>query len=323
MVNQFWGYWVRRGLRVAAASVLVLLAACGSSSKYDEFIPTRIVSIGDQLSYIGTDGYDRLTVNNVSGETTEVNNWVLQLAANYGLTLNPATSSRATATESLNLVSELTRQIADVTPLTGDMLVVNAGMADIIHWTNLVLTGPTTTTAALTEISIAGTQYQTFVLRQQPSYKHILILNAYDLKDSPYATANLSNAKFSGYNSTFNSELTGIRGFLHDMTRTFNTALIRNAGTFPAGSGVRLFDVETLFLNANLYGTGIVDLTSRACPTTSGTGCVHGLTAGSSTTDLNANYNTLLFADDTFPTPIAHRMLGSQVYGFLRGVKGW
>lgn len=324
MVNQFWGHWAQRGLRAVAASALVLLAACGSSSKYEEFIPTRIVSIGDQLSYIGTNGYDRFTVNNVSGETTEVNNWVLQLAANYGLTLNPATSSWATATESLNLVSNLTNQIANVTtPLAGDMLVVNAGMADIISWTNLVLAGTKTTTEALTAISTAGTNYQTFVLAQQASYKHILILNAYDLKDSPYATANLSSTRFSGYNSSFNSGLTGIRGFLHDMTRTFNTALIRNAGTFPAGSGVRLYDVETLFLNANLYGTGITDLTSRACPTSSGAGCKHGLTAGTSTSDLNTNYNTLLFADDTFPTPVAHQMLGSQVYGFLRGVKGW
>lgn len=323
MVNQFWGPWARRGLRALAASALVLLAACGSSSKYDEFIPTRIVSVGDQLSYIGTNGFDRFTVNNVRDETTEVNNWVLQLAANYGLTLDPATSSRATATQSLNLVEELTNQIADVTPLAGDMLVINAGMADIIYWTDLVLAGLTEPTTALTAISTAGTNYQAFVLKQQSSYKHIVILNAYDLKDSPYATANLSNVKFSGYNSTFSSGLTGIRGFLHDMTRTFNTALIHNAGTFPAGSGVRLFDVETLFLNANLYGIGIVDLTSRACPTTSGVGCRHGLAASSSTTDLNAHYNNLFFADATFPTPIAHRMLGSQVYGFLRGAKGW
>ena len=323
MVNQFWGEWAQRGLRVLAACALVLLAACGSSSKYDEFIPTRIVSIGDQLSYIGTNGYDRFTVNNVSGETSEVNNWVLQLAADYGLVFNPATSAWATNNPTLNLVSNLETQLSGVTAQSGDMLVANAGMADIISWTNQVLTGTKTTTEALTAISAAGSSYQSLVLAQQIHYKHILILNAYDLKDSPYASDNLTNARVSSYTSTFNSGLTGIRGFLHDMTRTFNTALIRNAGTFAAGSGVRLFDVETLFLNANLYGTGITDLTSRACPTTSATNCKHGSTSGTSTADLNANYNTLLFADDTFPTPIAHRMLGNQVYGFLRGVKGW
>jgi phospholipase/lecithinase/hemolysin len=323
MVNQFWGQWAHRGLCVLAASALVLMAACGSSSKYDEFIPTRIVSIGDQLSYIGTNGYDRFTVNNVSGETSEINNWVLQLASNYGLVFNAATSSGSTNNPTLNLVANLANQLSSVTAQSGDMLVANAGMADIIFWTNQVLSGAKTTSEALTAISTAGSSYQSLVLTQQTNYKHILILNAYDLKDSPYATANLSNARVSSYTSAFNGGLTGVRGFLHDMARTFNTALIRNAGTFTTGSGVRLFDVETLFLNANLYGAGITDLTNRACPTTSAANCKIGLTTGTSTADLNANYNTLLFADDTFPTPVAHRLLGNQVYGFLRGAKGW
>jgi phospholipase/lecithinase/hemolysin len=323
MVNQFWGEWAQRGLRVLAACALVLLAACGSSSKYDEFIPTRIVSIGDQLSYIGTNGYDRFTVNNVSGETSEINNWVIQLATGYGLIDSQAISSGATNNQALNLVSNLANQLSGKTAQSGDMLVVNAGMADIIYWTDQVRGGTKTTTEALTAISNAGTAYQAFAIEQQINFKHILILNAYDLKDSPYATANIANANFSGYVSTFNSGLAGIRGFLHDMTRTFNTALIRNAGTFSAGSGVRLFDVETVFLNANLYGIGIIDLTNRACPTSSAAGCKHGGTTGTSTSDLNPYYNMLLFADEAFPTPLAHRLLGNQVYGFLRGGKGW
>lgn len=324
MANQFWDEWAQRGLRAAATVGLVLLAACGSSSKFDEFIPTRIVSIGDQLSYIGTSGYDRFTVNNVSGETTEINNWVIQLAAGYDPLLNLPITSGPTSNTANYLVRNLSNQLPSSPAGPGDLLVANAGMADIIDLTNQVLSGPKTTSEALSEIATAGSAYQTFILAQQTNYKHILILNAYDLKNSPYATQHLSNARISGYLSIFDNRLSGARGFLHDMTRTFNTALIRNAGTFSAGSGVRLFDVENLFLTADVLGVGITDLTSRACPSnTSGADCKHGLTAATTTTGLNVSYNSLLFADDTFPTPYAHRLLGSQAYFFLRSVKGW
>ena len=42
------------GLKTLATLLLsTLLISCGSSKKYDEFMPTRIVSAGDGMSYIG------------------------------------------------------------------------------------------------------------------------------------------------------------------------------------------------------------------------------------------------------------------------------
>jgi len=324
MLEKFWRQWASRAMTAAA---LGLLAACGSSSKYDEFIPTRIVSVGDQVSYLGDASLspafsDRFTVNNLASETT-INNWVLQLAASYGLSTdltlaNPSVVATADAVS--NRVTDLSARLATVTPRGGDMLVVNGGMADILAMADAVANGTLSTTQALADIATAGSNLQDFVLGQVGNYKHILVINAYDLKNSPYAV-NKTFAAGSGLTTTTFQQL------LHDMTRAFNTALISNAGTFSSGQGVRLFDAETLFLNANLYNFGIsaAGMSSGTCNSfasslvnTTRTACTTTAAAA-----LHSDYDTYLFADDKFPSPVAHRFLGAQAYAFLRSVKGW
>ncbi len=324
MLKKFWRQWASRAMTAAA---LGLLAACGSSSKYDEFIPTRIVSVGDQVSYLGDASLspafsDRFTVNNLASETT-INNWVLQLAASYGLSTdltlaNPSVVATADAVS--NRVTDLSARLATVTPRGGDMLVVSGGMADILAMADAVANGTLSTTQALADIATAGSNLQDFVLGQVGNYKHILVINAYDLKNSPYAV-NKTFAAGSGLTTTTFQQL------LHDMTRAFNTALISNAGTFSSGQGVRLFDAETLFLNANLYNFGIsaAGMSSGTCNSfasslvnTTRTACTTTAAAA-----LHSDYDTYLFADDKFPSPVAHRFLGAQAYAFLRSVKGW
>jgi phospholipase/lecithinase/hemolysin len=318
--------------RLVLATAFTLLAACGSGSKYEEFIPTRIVSAGDQLSYLGnsalTPAYsDRFTVNNLASDTA-VNNWVLQLAASYGLNTDlsrPDPAVVGTADPVNNKVANLEAQIATVTPRSGDMLVVNGGMADIIALAEAVATGTKTSAQALSEISAAGSELQAILLRQLSRYKNILVINAYDLKNSPYASGrNLSAAP--------TMTRTAFQQLLQDMTRAFNTALIRNAGTFASGTGIRLFDAETWFLNANLYNIGITaaGLSSGTCnsfavppPETVDDNSTRVACTTTAAAALNASYDTYLFADNKFPTPVAHRFLGTQAYTFLRSVKGW
>ncbi len=330
MLKKFWRQWASRAMTAAA---LGLLAACGSSSKYDEFIPTRIVSVGDQVSYLGDASLspafsDRFTVNNLASETT-INNWVLQLAASYGLSTdlsptNPSRSIEARADAVSNRfttstqVAAVSDRLAGVTPKSGDMLVVSGGMADILAMADAVANGTLSTTQALADIATAGSNLQDFVLGQVGNYKHILVINAYDLKNSPYAV-NKTFAAGSGLTTTTFQQL------LHDMTRAFNTALISNAGTFSSGQGVRLFDAETLFLNANLYNFGIsaAGMSSGACIVDSSTVLTGTACTTTAATALHSDYDTYLFADDKFPSPVAHRFLGAQAYAFLRSVKGW
>jgi len=328
MVEKFGWQWTQR---LALTAAFTLLAACSSSSKFDEFIPKRIVSAGDQLSYLGngslTPAYsDRFTVNNLASDTA-TNNWVLQLAANYGLSTNLNVADPAvvgTADPVSNKVTNLEARLATVTPRSGDMLVINGGMADIISLAEAVALGSKTSAQALSDIATAGSELQAILQRQLSKYKNILVINAYDLKNSPYAsTRDLTLASPALTQAAFQQ-------LLHDMTRAFNTALIRNAGTFASGTGIRLFDAETLFLNANLYNVGFTTggLSSGTCASfATSTVTDNNSTRVACTTSvaaaLNASYDTNLYADTKFPTPAAHRFLGAQAYVFLRSVKGW
>ena len=72
--------WMRRTVMVAACASAALLAACGSSTTESAITPQRFIAFGDAMSDVGQNG-SRYTVNDGS-----VNNWTLQVVANYGWT---------------------------------------------------------------------------------------------------------------------------------------------------------------------------------------------------------------------------------------------
>lgn len=319
MVYQFWGEWAHRVLRVLAAFVLAVFTACGSSSKYDEFIPTRIISIGDQISYLGN-GYDRFTVNNVAGGTVYENNWLLTLARLYGVT---GTNIKSKVAASANLVENLSDQMSLVnldpdtsSPMPNDMLVISAGLSDIIYWTDEVLRPGTSITpaGAVQKVREAGIALQQFALSQRSSYPHILILSAYNLKNSPYVRDATPSSAVVSYG--------GLSKLVDDMTSAFNNGVKSSSTnqplTFSAGVGLRLLEIDGPLLAANFANIGITTegLSLSACTAaTSGSGCT--------VATANTNYSQYFFADDKFPSPSIHTYIGSLAYSFLRGVKGW
>jgi hypothetical protein len=153
-----------------------------------------------------------------------------------------------------------------------------------------------------------GTTYQLFARDQLKNFAHILILNAYDLKGSPYAQKNATQFATAWPNYTG-----GLAQFIQDETRNFNNKIISNAGTYVSGQGVRLFDAEVLYLSADFQGYGITTagLTTAACPV-----IMAGINCTATTAD--PNYNTYLYADDVNVTPVAQRLLGAYAYTFLR-----
>ncbi len=300
--------WPTSGIVIGALSLMLGLAGCGSSSKYDEFFPTRIVSVGDFLSYQGTlaNGYnDKLTVNDQT-----INNWVTQLATSYNIVFDPSDSGLATPNAT---VATLAQQLNGFIPKAGDMLVINAGMNDILNHTNDVINKKETPDQAIATLGALGTTYQLFARDQLKNFGHILILNAYDLKGSPFAQKNA--AQFAAAWPTYSG---GLAQFIQDETRNFNNKIISNAGTYVSGQGVRLFDAEVLYLSADFQGYGITTagLTLAACP-----GTTAGINCTASTAD--TNYNTYLYADDINVSPVAQRLLGAYAYTFLRSAKGW
>lgn len=152
--------WLGVGLVLAFA-----LTGCGSSGvKFNEFLPKRIIIIGDEITYVGcntatsngqtvcagADKFDRFSINSISGSSALVNNWVVRLALNYGLTtdkiIEPTVAgndvraaklgARATppappaATPSWKSVSEQASLIPSY--VTGDMVVVAGGANDVL-----------------------------------------------------------------------------------------------------------------------------------------------------------------------------------------------
>ena len=78
--------WMRRTLMVAACASAALLAACGSSTTESAITPQRFIAFGDAMNDVGQNG-SRYTVNDGS-----VNNWTLQVVANYGKSLTPVSA---------------------------------------------------------------------------------------------------------------------------------------------------------------------------------------------------------------------------------------
>jgi len=299
---------MRLGQLLAYLGLCALVASCGASSKVDEFFPSRIVAVGDFFSYQGTlsNAYaDQLTVNDGT-----VTNWIAQMALDYNIAFDPAVSGFAKPGAT---VADLPGQLAGFRPQAGDMLVINGGMNDILNHTLSVLSRKETPASAISTITALGTTYQLFARAQLVNFSHILLLNAYDLKGSPFAQANSPAFALAYPNYTG-----GLPQFFQDMTRAFNSAIISNAGMYVSGQGVRLFDMEVLMLSADLQGYGIttVGLTTAACPASSA-----GLNCNASSAD--PNYNAYLYADNIHLSPVAQRMVGNFAYTFVRSAKGW
>ena len=104
--------WTTTGLGLKTLATLListLLVSCGSSSKYDEFIPTRIISAGDAMSFLDANPVvslpapaltayaNRLTVIEDNANTNGIyDHWLKQFAGGYmSPTLGNSTNTTA------------------------------------------------------------------------------------------------------------------------------------------------------------------------------------------------------------------------------------
>ncbi len=301
MVIELWVHWAQRGLRLMAASALVLLAACGSSSKYDEFIPKRIVSIGDALSYIG-DGTDRYTVNG----STELNNWVLRLADRYGLASSQVVESISATAKASN--TDLQPLLNTVTPAPDDLLVISVGIQDVIEQADLVANGSKTLSDATRDAKLAGNRYRDFAIAQLDlGFPRIFMMPVFDFSNSPFATGQ----SYAAYGTTVSA-----------LVASFNEGMITNAGSYASSSRKILTYTEGFLVSlaqTQLYygAIGISNVSDELCTAANIQACsVTGLT--------NATLlDTYFYTKDFYPTPRVHRHFGDTIYNFFRSTRGW
>jgi hypothetical protein len=324
--------WARLGWVLGG----LLLTACGDGTIYQSFTPSRIVVFGDGLSDTGFAGY-RYTINAASSPT----NWVEVLAANYGLSASGVAPAASTA--SAGSAWNYARGNARVTNTAGaagvatlslnqqinlfasqqtsfnfsDLVVIPGGVSDLVAEIQKVASGQQSQAVALSNLNQAGNDLANVVRRTLAmGAQHVLLINAYDLSQSPYAAMSGQSAWMGG----------GTNGAV----RTFNDAIKRNLGSLSQpyiGDRVYLVDLEAyVSLVVNYPGSySLSNVSTLVCNSVDSTTLYPGpigvgvnqvasplCTPSTLVTGLDPNVS--LFADALSFTPVFQRLWGAYVY---------
>jgi outer membrane lipase/esterase len=291
----------RRAFLALACAPAALLAACGSSTIESALKPTRLLSVGDSFSDLGQgSSRKRYTVNDDS-----VNIWTGQVAANYGLPLVAKVSggwsyaqggarvSSADTTDGVpSIEAQITSLLADTTFGANDVVLVNAGLDEVVaQVTALGISSQTTA-----NVKAAGTALGTQVKRLVAAgAKYVVVAGLHNLGHSPWAVTLTQTAA------------------LTTLSNQFNEAFL--ISTVDLGAYMLYVDMP-YYLNL-VYNSpstySLSNVTSQACTTTDTTACT------TSTITSGLDIATTMFADGVHLTPIVNRLVGDYAYTKLTG----
>ena len=311
--------WMRRTVLVAACASAALLAACGSSTTDSAITPTRFIAFGDANSDVGQNG-SRYTVNDGS-----VNNWTLQVAANYGKPLTAASAggtSYAVGNARIKAKPDaagkastltITEQIDSFLASGGsfgasDVVLMSGGVSDVIAGTAAVQAGTQTEAAMVTASRQAGEDMAAQVKRLvNAGAKYVVLTGTYDLSKTPWAKS------------------IGRESLLTDASSRFNEGLL--VGIVDLGANVLYVDSAYY---VNLYTSspgsyGFENATTAVCTSVDatngigiGAGQVNSALCNTSTLLSGANQDKYTFADSVYLSPSAQRQFGTYAYDRLR-----
>lgn len=311
--------WMRRALLALASAATLFLAGCGSGTIESQLKPARIVAFGTGFSDLGETG-SRYTVNDPT-----VNIWSQQVAADFDISLTTRASgglsfatgnARITAKPDAagnNATPTVTDQISAFLAGGGpiganDLLLVEGGTSDIIAEMAKVNAGTQTSDQMIAAVQQAGRDLAAQARRLvDAGAQHVVVVGAYDLGRSPWAT------------------VTAKTDLLAHASQRFNDALL--VAMVDLGAHVLYVDAA-LFYNLMIgtpsnYG---LDNSAIAVCTSADPGPGIGIGAGQvnsakcTTVTLlpAADYNRFVFADRVYPTPPAHRQFGEYAYSRIR-----
>ncbi|MES2940476.1 MAG: SGNH/GDSL hydrolase family protein [Pseudomonadota bacterium] len=305
--------WLRRAALCAATASALLLAACGSGSIESQLHPSRMVVFGDAFADVGQTG-TRYTVNDGS-----INNWTLQLASRFGVTVAPAVGGGlgyATGNARVNSKPDAAGNAATPTVkeqvdafLAGnavqsnDLIVLNAGIADVVAEVAQFNAGAETRDQLIADVKQAGTDLGAQVRRLvNAGASHVVVVGTYNLSKSPWATQTAQQSLLEEASLRFNDQLLlsivdlGAKVLYVDLALYYNLVVAAPTGYEMTNS------TDTVCTSIDPgpgIGTGAGQVNSALCtPATVG-----GLNA--------LNY---VFADRLYPTPHAHRLFGDYAY---------
>jgi phospholipase/lecithinase/hemolysin len=313
------GNWLRRTMMTVACASFTLLAACGSGTIESALNPSRLVVFGDGMSDVGQSGA-RYTVNDGT-----VNTWVEQLAFRYSLTVKPSSAGGAIYARGNARVTAkpdaagnaatptLTEQIdgflaATPTVSANDLVILNAGLSDIIAEMAVLKAGTQTEAQLVEKVKQAGRELGAQVRRLTVAgYKHVVVVGPYNLGRSLWAPE------------------TGKAGFLTDVTNRFNEEML--VSVVDLGDKVLYVDAALFFnlLISAPAGYELADATKIACNSVDsgngigiGVGQVNSLLCTPSTIASGLDYKGQAFADKNYFNPMANRKFGDYAFDRIR-----
>jgi outer membrane lipase/esterase len=309
---------LRRALLAAVGASALLLAACGGGTVESQFSPTRVVAFGDGMADLGQNG-KRYTVNDGSvGNWTEVVSlsFLQNLTASNAGGLSYATGSARVVAKPDAAGNAATRTVAEQidTFLAGhslsttDLVLVSAGVSDVIVQGKAVLDGTQTQAAAVAAVTQAGTDLANQVKRlANAGANHVVVVGSYNLGRSVWAFQ------------------TNQASLLQTLSQRFNDTLLVNLVDF---GGSALYVDSALYFNLSTSSPasyGLTDVTHEVC-----TSVDPGVGIGTGTGQVNSNLctvdtllpavdrNTFMFADRIYPTPRGQQLFGDYAVGRIR-----
>jgi outer membrane lipase/esterase len=244
------------------------------------------------------------------------NNWTLELAARFGMplaaslaTANARVNSAWPAATGVTAASTVSQQI-DAFLASGpvganDLLIINAGTADIIAEMSQFTPGAEATVIA--NAGQAGRDLAAQVRRLvDAGAKHVTVSGPYHLGRSPWGTS------------------IGQTGLLTTASNKFNEELL--VASVDLGANVLYVDAALLFnlMVGTPEGYDMTNATSPVCTSTDagpgigiGTGNLNSSLCTPSTVS-NSDYNRFMFADLVYVTPQVQRKLGEHAFDKIR-----
>lgn len=287
---------------VAAIVALVLLASCGGGTTTESaLVPSRAIAFGDGVADVGQDGGKVYGVKDGSSGT-----WVQQAAANYGVSITAQSAGgqgwargnarialkpdAAGVATTLTVNEQVDAFLSSNSIGSNDVIFLSAGTSDVLAQTAAVIAGSITPEQGVANVQAAAKALGAIARRlADAGGKHVVLTGPYDMGRSPYAAS------------------TGQVSFMTNASSAFNIALLIDIVNL--GANVLYVDTEKQY---NLYinqpaSYGFTNSAAAACTTTADACTPSTIAPG-------VDYNTYVFADGIYPTPIAQRRFGDTVY---------
>lgn len=194
---------------LAPALFAALIAGCGgSSSRVENYVPTRLVAFGDEFSLIKGDGHkysvNALKADGVAFDCASYPVWPQVVASGYGMVFAEC-NPNAVATTAAVMKASVGAKVADVvaavaayqattvfTPQT--LVTVMAGQYDILDAYTAYNAGTLTRAQAKAQVAAVGKTLGALVntMANQGSGARVLYATPPNLGYSPYATAEVT-----------------------------------------------------------------------------------------------------------------------------------